>query len=46
MFTVELINGKKFQADVNEPLLDAATRAGIHLNYSGKPWRMPVARTQ
>ncbi|MDH0049307.1 2Fe-2S iron-sulfur cluster-binding protein [Comamonas terrigena] len=39
MFTVELINGKNFQAEVNEPLLDAAARAGIRLNYSCKTGR-------
>lgn len=39
MFTVELINGKKFQAEVNESLLDAAARAGIRLNYSCKTGR-------
>lgn len=39
MVSVELTNGKRFEAQKYESLLDAATRAGIHLNYSCKTGR-------
>lgn len=39
MVSVELTNGKQFEAKAGESLLDAAARAGIHLNYSCKTGR-------
>lgn len=39
MVSVELTNGKRFDAQEHESLLDAAARAGIHLSYSCKTGR-------
>lgn len=44
MVSIELTNGKRFDAKADESLLDAATRAGIQLNYSCKTGRCSTCK--